>query len=508
MTPFTAEELAGVERAILQDPGVAEALVVPGGAGLSAYVVPSPAAPGARDEAETAVAEWRTIYNWTYKQAPPAADPRMNVNGWNSSYTGRPIPQDEMNEWVDATVGQIEALRPARVLEIGCGTGLLLLRLAQGRERYVGTDISAVGLAHIRGALDAAGLDPAKVELVETPAHDFSGLGGGFDVVVLNSVVQYFPDLEYLLRVLEGAAQALRPGGVIYLGDLRNLALTDAFAASVALFKAEPGLSLGQLRERIRRRAAVDRELALDPRLFFHLGGRVPSLRRARAMLRRGRGANEMSCYRYDVLLEKVDGPPGAEDLSIGAADAMDWPAAGLSPAALEKQLTKGLARPLVIRDIPNARLWADVNNARALAAADGAGTVADFLSVRAAATPDGLVDPGPLWEDCLAWGEAHLEWARSGDPAAFDAWFFPRGTDAAVVDALIEWIPSDGGPLGRFASDPGRQKRQNRLGDRLQASLKAGLDGRLVPARIVFLETLPRLHDGSPDLAALASAG
>jgi SAM-dependent methyltransferase len=497
VTPFTADDLSGVKRAILQDAGVAEALIQPSrdGDGLDAFVVPSP---GASDEAAAAVAEWRTIYNWTYKQTPAAADPLMNVSGWNSSYTGRPIPQDEMNEWVDATVGQIEALRPRRILEIGCGTGMLLLRLAQGREHYVGTDISAVGLAHIRGALTTSGLDPAKVELLEAGAHDFSGISQGqFDVVVINSVVQYFPNLEYLLRVLEGAAQALRPGGIIYLGDLRNLALTDAFATSVSLFKAEAVLGLGQLKERIRRRRELDRELAIDPRLFFHLGGRVPSLRRVRAMLRRGRGANEMSCYRYDVLLEKVEGPPGAEDLAIGAADALDWPKAGLEPAELDQRLSRGLGRPLVIRDLPNARLWDDVHNARALAEADGSETVADFLRARAAATPAGLVDPGALWDCFKAHGEVHLEWARSGDPAAFDAWFFPHGTDHSVEDALIEWIPMDGGPLDRFASDPGRTKRESRLADRLQTSLKGSLVPRLVPSRIVILDRLPQDHGG-----------
>src|SRR6516164_8960290 len=33
-----------------------------------------------------------------------------------------------------------------RVLEIGCGSGLLLLRLGHGAERYVGTDFSPAAL--------------------------------------------------------------------------------------------------------------------------------------------------------------------------------------------------------------------------------------------------------------------------------------------------------------------------------------------------------------------------
>ena len=33
-----------------------------------------------------------------------------------------------------------------------------------------------------------------------------------YDVVIINSVVQYFPSVEYLVRVLEGAVQAVAPG--------------------------------------------------------------------------------------------------------------------------------------------------------------------------------------------------------------------------------------------------------------------------------------------------------
>ena len=47
-----------------------------------------------------------------------------------------------MAEWVDATVADIRRLHPERVLEIGCGTGLLLARLAPDCVEYWGTDYS------------------------------------------------------------------------------------------------------------------------------------------------------------------------------------------------------------------------------------------------------------------------------------------------------------------------------------------------------------------------------
>ena len=57
-------------------------------------------------------------------------DPTFDTSGWNDSYTGEPIPPTQMREWVDGTVARIRGLAPRRVLEIGCGTGLLLFRVA------------------------------------------------------------------------------------------------------------------------------------------------------------------------------------------------------------------------------------------------------------------------------------------------------------------------------------------------------------------------------------------
>ena len=52
-----------------------------------------------------------------------------------------------MLEWVEHTVGRILSLRPRRVLEIGCGTGMLLFRIAPLCEHYHGLDISASAIA-------------------------------------------------------------------------------------------------------------------------------------------------------------------------------------------------------------------------------------------------------------------------------------------------------------------------------------------------------------------------
>jgi len=68
--------------------------------------------------------------------------------------------------------------------------------------------------------------------------------------VILNPL-QYFPSLDYLLRVLEGAVRAVAPGGFIFIGDVRSLPLLSAFHASVQLYQADPTLDRLQLQQRV-----------------------------------------------------------------------------------------------------------------------------------------------------------------------------------------------------------------------------------------------------------------
>ena len=74
--------------------------------------------------------------------------------------------------------------------------------------------------------------DLKHVELLHRPATELQDMeAGSFDTVVVNSVVQYFPDIEYLLAVLQEAVRLLGPGGKIFLGDVRHLGLLPCSTA-------------------------------------------------------------------------------------------------------------------------------------------------------------------------------------------------------------------------------------------------------------------------------------
>src|SRR5262249_28531412 len=158
-----------------------------------AYVVPRFDADGDPERAAELVDRWQRVYDEAVylEIGADTSDRRFNTVGWNSSYDDQPIPAEHMQEQIDSVVEQVLAPGPQRILEIGCGTGLLLLRLAPHCAEYWATDFSEGAVQYVRNEAEAAAL--TGVRLIRADADDFTWLDDQrFDFVVLNSVVQYF----------------------------------------------------------------------------------------------------------------------------------------------------------------------------------------------------------------------------------------------------------------------------------------------------------------------------
>src|SRR5262249_41651102 len=125
-----------------------------------------------------------------------------------------------------------------------------------------------------------------------------------FDTVILNSVVQYFPSADYLREVLLRSIDLVRDGGTVFVGDVRHLSLLEAFHTSVEVFRAPPGARCEALRATVAKRVLQERELALAPSFFTEIVARWPRVRSVRLEAKRGWHTNELTSFRYDVVLE------------------------------------------------------------------------------------------------------------------------------------------------------------------------------------------------------------
>src|SRR5215510_15927880 len=93
-------------------------------------------------------------------------------------YDANPTIPDDIS-FYQARLPSTEAV----VLELGCGTGRVLVPLVAGCRAMQGIDISEAMLAHCRQKLQAAGIPPSKAQVTHGDITHFA-LGQRFDLII------------------------------------------------------------------------------------------------------------------------------------------------------------------------------------------------------------------------------------------------------------------------------------------------------------------------------------
>jgi len=345
---------------------------------------------------------WSKVYDSSYsKSVEKKVDADFNADIWKSNYSGEPIPIEQMKEWVSSTVQRIlethkNSLRKPKILEIGCGTGLLLYPLLPHVEAYVGTDISEEAIDLIAENCSTK-KDASKLKLYVADADDLSGLPSGqFDIIIINSVVQYFPSADYFLSVIDGLKPFLSSSGVIFIGDVICFPLCNAFNYETQFAKASTDTTVEKLLDSILTLTQVrNSETYYDPRFFHLLPGKFDWINSVETQLRKGDFYNEMNNFRFDVIIRNVENSKQVLETSF-----LDWEKDALTLAKIQSILATNSHEVINIVNIPNARIFKSNRLIELLKAAKPTDTVGQIKNQldKEMALNSGL-QPSLFWE-------------------------------------------------------------------------------------------------------------
>ena len=116
-----------------------------------------------------------------------------------------------------------------RILDIGCGGGLLCEPMARLGAEIVGADASAVNIEVAKLHAEEGGLE---IDYRATTAEALADAGEKFDVILNMEVVEHVADVELFI---EACGRMLKPGGIMFVATINR----TLKALGLAIFGAE-----------------------------------------------------------------------------------------------------------------------------------------------------------------------------------------------------------------------------------------------------------------------------
>jgi 2-polyprenyl-6-hydroxyphenyl methylase / 3-demethylubiquinone-9 3-methyltransferase len=132
--------------------------------------------------------------------------------------------RDHAAEHFGRDAKSLDSLKGLRILDIGCGGGILCEPLARLGAAMVGADPSARNVAVARRHAGQSGL---VIDYREATAETLADAGELFDIVLAMEVVEHVADVGLFV---DRAAAMVKPGGLLFVATLNRTAKSFALA--------------------------------------------------------------------------------------------------------------------------------------------------------------------------------------------------------------------------------------------------------------------------------------
>jgi 2-polyprenyl-3-methyl-5-hydroxy-6-metoxy-1,4-benzoquinol methylase len=246
---------------------------------------------------------WAKVFDIHYEKISDHESATSDTSVWKNSYDGTIFSKEEMDDWIANAISKVRTLLTpkSRVLEIGCGNGLIFSSIIDEIASYTGMDIAKMALASITNS-KLGKVHKDKITLYELPANAIHTITGNFDLIIINSVAQYFPDLNYFFDFIEKCETKVSSTGALFFGDIRSYDLADKFYQDIARFKFPDDEE--KARAFSQRTKKKDNETLYSTGLFKNLPAVFSWIRSIDLSNKLSKYSNEMSRFRFDAILK------------------------------------------------------------------------------------------------------------------------------------------------------------------------------------------------------------
>lgn len=142
---------------------------------------------------------------------------------WDTDGEFRPL--HEINPLRLDWIRQHVDLSGARVVDIGCGGGILAESMAAAKAKVTGIDMAEAPLAVAKLHLHESNVDVDYRQA--TPEELAANEAGSFDVVTCLEMLEHVPDPA---RVIQSCAELVKPGGHVFFSTINRNPKSFAFA--------------------------------------------------------------------------------------------------------------------------------------------------------------------------------------------------------------------------------------------------------------------------------------